>query len=109
MRYSIIVMLMLAGCATPQEMAYRQQVQTQQEQEQKAAYREALAQSCDAIGFKRGTDTHAQCILSQHQKRQDHLMQAIGMQQQREYRALPPCSSLPPGLAGYARADGSCR
>lgn len=109
MKYAALLLVALsAGCATPQEIAYRNQVQAQQEQEQRAAYRERLAQSCDGIGFTRGTDAHAQCILSQHQNSQNQAIQLLGIQQQ-QYRTLPYCSSLPPGTRGYARANGDCR
>ncbi len=38
-------------------------------------------------------------------------MEGIVLQQslQQQYQSLPPCSSLPAGMAGFRMAQGTCR
>ena len=99
---ALLVAFLIGGCVSPEQAAYNRQLQAEREQQERAAYRERLASSCDAIGFKRGTDAHANCILSQHQQNQQQLMQllpyAIQQQQQQEaerQRAFKPYTPPP--------------
>lgn len=55
----ICAVVTLAGCATPQEQAAR-------EERERAAYREALTKQCENIGYRRDTDPIRQCILTLH-------------------------------------------
>lgn len=100
---------LLSGCVSPEQAAYNRRMQAQQEEAQRAAYRARLTENCDAMGFRRGTDAHANCILSQHQQNQGQMMQLIQMEEQRQLQTMPRCSDLPPGMAGYHRAQGRCK
>lgn len=98
----VAIAFLVSGCVTPEQAAFNRQQEAEREQQERAAYRERLAQSCDGIGFKRGTDAHANCILSQHQQNQARIMQllpyVIQEQQQQEaarQRALKPYTPPP--------------
>lgn len=54
MRY-LFVVLMLAGCATPEQRAREQQQRNYQ-------YSQALQSRCDGYGFKRGEPAFANCL-----------------------------------------------
>ena len=83
---TVCLLLLVAGCVSPEQRAYNQQMQAREEQQQREAYREQLASSCDRIGFKRGTDAHANCILSQYQANQQQAMQLLMQMGQQERR-----------------------
>jgi hypothetical protein len=78
----------LVGCASPEELARRQQMEQEQIAQQRAQYRENLARRCDGFGFSRGTEGHANCMmqLSAQDRAADdaygaQLLQAYSMQQ----------------------------
>lgn len=104
----ILTVVLIGGCAWgSRNLAAHQAAQAQQEQYEREAYRERLFSNCDRMGFQRGTDGHANCILAQHQQNQQQAMQLLQMQQQQQ-QAIPRCSAFPPGLAGYKAARGEC-
>lgn len=96
---------LLSGCATPQP------TQTQEQRDQ--AYTAALAAQCEAIGYARFTDPWRSCLLQLHGQAQQQMAsdRAILLQEalRQQYQQLPPCYTLPPGTAAYARSQGSCR
>ena len=47
-------------------------------------------QQCDRYGFTPGTSGYSRCVMDIDQAR------------------MPLCSKLPPGSAGYAKAQGRC-
>lgn len=104
---------LLAGCATPEQMAARQAAEAQAQEQRNQAYTAALAAQCEAIGYVRGTDPWRSCLLQLHGQAQQQMAsdRATLLQEalRRQYQSLPPCSSLPPGTSGYARSQGSCR
>lgn len=79
----------------------------------RAAYKEQVFSQCDSYGYLRGTREFSDCVMRvdlQNRSNDAALGNAIlqeGMRRQNE--ALPPCSSLGPGMAGYERAAGRCR
>lgn len=99
-RILALAVILLAGCVSPEEAAYNRQLQAEQAEQNRAAYRARLASNCDSMGFKRGTDAHANCILSQHQQKQQELSQLLPLliqQQQQQQRPIyTPIPSLPP-------------
>lgn len=115
--FTTVCLLMLYGCATPEQIAAQRAYEQQQLQAQQEAYTRSLNNQCRAIGYQPETEGFRQCILTLHTQRQQEdtqmrgiiLQQAIQQRQQQQYQSMPLCSSLPPGLAGYARAQGSCR
>jgi hypothetical protein len=56
MRIYLAVLLVLAGCATPEQRAYDQR-------QRQAAYANALTQKCVAYGFKEGEAAMANCRM----------------------------------------------
>ena len=64
----LLLTVLIAGCVSPEQAADNEQMRAQQEEQQRAAYWERLAKSCDAIGYRRDTDAHANCTLSLHQQ-----------------------------------------
>ena len=65
-------------------MRANEAAQAEQEHQQRAAYREQLLSNCDGMGFQRGTEAHANCVLSQHQQNMRVLGNAVLMQQQQQ-------------------------
>lgn len=113
-----------AGCISAEqraanEEAARRQYHAEQERQQAArqAYTDDLRRQCAAIGYTPDTDQFRQCILQLHSNNQAANAQerAVLMQQllqgarEQQYRQMPYCSSLPAGLAGYQRAQGTCK
>ena len=124
MRIAVIALsIALSGCAskTPEERAAFRQARQAEEQRQVAAQREAYRQNvysqCRSYGFRDGSAEFNNCVMrvdmSNREQdaatRQMILQQAIQAEQVRQQRALPLCSSMGPGMAGYMRAEGSCR
>ena len=110
-RVLALVVVVLAGCVSPEQAAWNRQRQAEQEAQQRAAYREGLLSSCDNIGFKRGTDAHANCVLTQHQQNMRILGTAVLMQQQqqqqRAYRpVVPPVPAYRPPIQTRCFSDG---
>lgn len=112
-----LVALTLVGCATPEQIEARRQQELAQQQAAQAAYRERVFGQCRAYGFTEGTEQFRQCLMqvdmaNQQQNaatRQMILQQYLQQQNEQEIRAMPYCSSLPPVIAGYRRAQGTCR
>jgi hypothetical protein len=118
MRLAIaLVALLLAGCVSQEEIARRQALQAEYQQQAAHAYRDNLFRECRSIGYQEGTEGFKQCVLQLHMQNQAHnsqiestlLQGAMQQQQQQNYLSLPYCSQLAPGLAGMARAQGRCR
>lgn len=65
MKRLILLTILLAGCATPQERAAQAEAQRQ-------AYVANLQRQCNALGFQHGTDSHRQCMLQLHQQNQQN-------------------------------------
>lgn len=110
---ALIAALLLSGCMSAERQAEIQRQQAEQESYQREQYRQSVFSQCDRMGFSRGTDAHANCVLQTHnqniQSRDMVLQQAIQQERQRQLMSMPYCSSLPPGQQGYQRAQGTCR
>ena len=116
-----IALVSLFGCISAEqraridaERAWREQ---QEQQARQQAYVLRLAQQCQALGFQPDTDPMRQCMLQLHSNNSASrdalinslLLNQVQQQQQQQYRAMPLCSSLPADMAGYQRAQGTCR
>jgi hypothetical protein len=110
---AVALALLLVGCATPEQIAARQAYEAQAQEERNIAYTRHLANQCRVVGYQDGSEGFRQCILTLHSQAQAELSQMRGIAAQealrRQGQQVPYCSSLPPGTAGYARAQGSCR
>lgn len=76
-----MVLLLLVGCASPQEYANRQQAEREQRE---ANYVASLESRCRSIGYSDGTMEFRQCMLQLHSinaGNQSALQNAIIMQQ----------------------------
>lgn len=58
-----LMLFLLMGCATQQEIAAQRQYQAQQ-------YQEQLANQC--LGFAQGTPEFSQCMMQLHQAKEQH-------------------------------------
>jgi hypothetical protein len=113
MRY-IVFALVLAGCATQEDIAARQRLQAQQEEAGRIAYFQRIVAQCRQYGFADESPDMKNCIMQVDQANKAQLRGVILQQimqdeSARQQRALPLCSQLPPGLAGYSRSKGECR
>lgn len=107
----LLLLLLLVGCASPEEIGRRRAYEAHQEREQANAYRERLMASCESIGYQRNTDPWRQCIMQLHSQNQAQATAygaAILGGATAQPRVVPSCRTLPPGTAGYARARGEC-
>ncbi len=114
MRYFVyLVALTLFGCATQAQIEARQEQERAQQLSAQAAYRERVFGQCRAYGFAEDSAEFRQCLMQidMANRQQNQAMQQMILQQmiQQQYQSLPSCSSLPPGLAGYRKAQGTCR
>jgi hypothetical protein len=98
----LLIPLVLAGCATPEEIAHRNALRAEYEAQQQAAYREGIFSSCDRMGFSRGTEGHANCALRLHQQNLANnaalgaaLLQGYAAQQQKPSYRMAPRPALP--------------
>lgn len=66
--FSLVVIL--AGCVSPEQAARNREAQAQREAAQQEAYRQAVFGQCDALGFTRGTTAHSNCALQIHNQNQ---------------------------------------
>lgn len=102
MRYAMCL-LILVGCATPEQERARQAAE-------QAEYQQLVFQRCRSYGFTDATPEFRQCVMqvdmAARQMLQQHTLQEESMRRQ---RAMPMCSTLPPGTAGYMRSQGRCR
>ena len=110
MRY-LLFLLALAGCAS--EEPRRQQAERQTVAAQREAYQRSLEYRCASYGFVQGTADYRNCVVQvdMANRQQDAKTRNAMLQQilEKKYGAMPLCSSLPSGLAGYHRAQGHCR
>lgn len=103
MRYVVVLFVLVAGCATP-EQQYAQQAAD------RAEYQRLLAQRCTSYGFTAGTLEFSNCVMQVDMSARNLLLQqSLQEESMRQERALPLCSSLGPGLRGYMKAQGRCR
>lgn len=102
-----LVLLLLAGCASPEQIAARQAYEAQQQEAARTAYRERLMASCESIGYTRNTDQWRQCIMQLHAQNQaQQTAYGAALIHGTSSRPLPPC---PPGvIGGYQRGAGRC-
>lgn len=108
MKPAYLVVLLLAGCVSAEEQAARQYLEAHA---MKEAYRERVFNSCRAYGFREGTPEFSQCLMQVDQATQQR-NSATGnaiLQQMLRNQPIPACSSLPVGVAGYRKAEGTCR
>lgn len=64
------LVLLLTGCATPEQIARQEQQRAYQQQQQAAQYRASLAAQCSGFGFQQGTAEFANCMMQLHQAEQ---------------------------------------
>jgi hypothetical protein len=82
---AVLCLAILSGCESFRErLRENDERAAAQQAQQGAAYREQLAAGCENIGFKRGTDAHANCVLSQHQQNMQLLGNAALMERQQQ-------------------------
>ena len=109
----LLLCTILAGCVTPEQIAIRQAIEAQQQEQRAAAYTQHLAGQCRAVGYQEGTDAFRNCILTLHGQNQQEAAQIRGIVAQealrRQYQQMPLCSSLDPFNAGWNRSQGTCR
>ena len=93
----LCVLLILGGCATPQELAA-------QRENQRRAYLAALQQRCNAYGFNAGTNAFADCVRREHmceqEKARAQMQYGLAMMQE---SSRPGASAL--GAMGRAGAQ----
>ena len=118
---TILFVLLLTGCVSAEEQqrraALQQQYQAQQDAANREAYRSQVFAQCRAYGYAEGTEAFKQCLMqvdmanrqAADQQRAILLQQILTNESAGQQNAMPFCSSLPPGTAGYARAQGRCR
>lgn len=111
--HPLLLCTILAGCATPEQIAYQRQIEAQEQERRNQAYTQNLAAQCRAVGYQDGTDALRNCIVTLHGQNQQNAsqQQAIMLQEalRRQGQSLPYCSTLPAGTAGMARAQGRCQ
>lgn len=116
MRY-LVLLFVLAGCATPEQIQARRDAEAYQQEAQRQAYRDRVYGQCRAYGFSEGTDQFRNCLMQVDQANQQQnaatrqmlLQQLIQQQNESNVRAMPYCSMLPPAIAGFRRAQGTCK
>jgi hypothetical protein len=107
MLFSVLV---LVGCISPEERERRLQARAEQEEAQRQAYRQGIQNRCASYGFRPGTPDFSNCVMQIDQGNRQMLMQQMLQDESaRQQRAMPYCADLPPGQAGYMRAQGRCR
>lgn len=86
----LIMIVIIAGCATPEQIAARRAAEAEAQRQRNIAYTQQLAAQCDAIGYQRNTDPWRNCLLQLHQQNQAQnaamrqmLLQQYIQQQQR--------------------------
>lgn len=91
MRYATLLLLCsITGCATPEQIAARQE-------QRDIAYTSALAGQCEAVGYQRGSDPWRNCIVQLHGQNQAQraaIIQGIMSQPQQTYRPTRPRSPI---------------
>jgi hypothetical protein len=109
--FLVVVPFIIAACASPEQQAQRRAAEMQQQKQAEIAYQQGLFNQCRAIGYQPDTEPFRQCVLQLHTQNQQNavaldaaLLQGAASQP----RVLPSCRGLPPGTAGYARAQGKC-
>ena len=106
----VLSMVLLGGCISVEERERRQQLAAEHEQAQRQAYRQRINDRCASYGFRPGTPDFSNCVMQIDQGNRQMIRQQILQEESaRQQRAMPYCSELPPGQAGYMRAQGQCR
>lgn len=101
----LVLLVVIAGCATQEQIAAQRAAQQRAALQQQEMYHAQLVARCASFGFQQGTPGHSDCMLRLHQQ----VMQNAAQQQAVQPVVVPPrCSQLPPGLRGYAAAQGKC-
>lgn len=71
MRYATVLLIcIIAGCATPEQIAARRAAEAQAQEQQNIAYTRALAGQCEAVGYARNSDPWRNCIVQLHGQNQ---------------------------------------
>lgn len=72
MRFILVFILLLSGCATfdPAARAAQQRQQQAQEEQNQRAYVQNMINQCEALGFSRNDNSIRQCMLQLHQSNQ---------------------------------------
>lgn len=66
----IFGILALTGCISQEQMRRNQELQDQRAAQQQEAYRQAVFNQCQSMGFTKGTDSFANCVLQTHNQNQ---------------------------------------
>lgn len=112
---AVITLLLAAaaGCASRDEIEARRLYEARQQAAAQEAYQQHVLAQCRGYGFREGSTEFSQCVMQvdQANRAQNSQMRAVILQQMlhQQYQQLPLCSSLPAGMAGYRRAQGTCR
>ena len=67
---TVLLFLLLAGCATPEQIAERQRQEALQREQAAANYWRRLNAHCSQIGYQPNTDGFRNCVLQLHQSEQ---------------------------------------
>jgi hypothetical protein len=105
-----VLIALLAGCVSPEQAARNREAQLQQQHYQQEAYRESVRSQCESMGFTRGTDAFANCVLQTHNQNMGNAATLGAAALQNQYQSLPYCGSVVnPFVRGQMRARGQCR
>jgi hypothetical protein len=81
MRAILVLVVVLAGCASPEQIR-------QQQEAQQAQYLAALTGHCNSFGFRSGTTEHSQCMQAAHQQEQQRIAYERQMRHNNAMQAL---------------------
>lgn len=110
MKRLLLIVLFLGGCVSPEQAAHNRALQAQYESQQREAYRESVRSQCDAMGFTRGTDAFANCVLQVHNQNTGNAATLGAAALQGYQQSLPYCGSVNNAFVrGQMRARGECR
>lgn len=102
MRISLfLLVLLISGCATPEQRAARQAAEQERFRQGEAEYNRQLRAQCESVGYKPDTDPWRNCLIQLHTANQQRdaalraaILQGIASQpQQQPYR--PPQPRVP--------------
>lgn len=81
MQYAtLLLVVLISGCATSEQIAQQQAYEVQQQEQRRTAYREGLQRQCRSMGFQDGTTAFSNCLLQLHttnQQRDNALQNAV--------------------------------
>lgn len=110
MKRLLLIVLFLSGCVSPEQAARNREALAQQQNYQREAYRESVRSQCDAMGFTRGTDAFANCVLQVHNQNTGNAATMGAAALQTYQQSLPYCGSVVNAFVrGQMRARGECR